>query len=44
MIMEDLADSRQGDQMLGLTVDEAALAVEQAVGLHAPRWGDPTLE
>ena len=43
MIMEDLADSRQGDQFVGLTVDEAALAVEQAVGLHAPRWGDPTL-
>lgn len=43
LIMEDLADSRQGDQFLGLTVDEAALAVEQAVGLHAPRWGDPTL-
>ncbi|MEN9643984.1 MAG: hypothetical protein RL238_653 [Actinomycetota bacterium] len=43
MIMEDLAGSRQGDQMAGLTVEEAALAVEQAVGLHAPRWGDPTL-
>lgn len=43
MIMEDLSGSRQGDQMEGLTVDEAALAVEQAVGLHAPRWGDPAL-
>lgn len=43
LIMEDLAGSRQGDQFTGLTVDEAALAVEQAVGLHAPRWGDPTL-
>ncbi len=43
MIMEDLSNSRQGDQMDGLSVDEAALAVEQAVGLHAPRWGDPTL-
>ena len=43
MIMEDLCDSTQGDQMRGLTVDEAALAVEQAVGLHAPRWGDLTL-
>jgi Phosphotransferase enzyme family len=43
MIMEDLSNSRQGDQMAGLTVEEAALAVEQAVGLHAPRWGDPTL-
>jgi hypothetical protein len=43
MIMEDLAGSAQGDQFKGLTVDQAALAVEQAVGLHAPRWGDPTL-
>lgn len=43
MIMEDLSESRQGDQMRGLTVDEAALAIEQAVGLHAPRWGDASL-
>lgn len=43
LIMEDLSDSRQGDQFAGLTVDEAALAIEQAVGLHAPRWGDPAL-
>lgn len=43
LIMEDLAGSRQGDQFIGLTTDEAALAIEQAVGLHAPRWGDPTL-
>lgn len=43
LIMEDLSESRQGDQIAGLTDDEAALAVEQAVGLHAPRWGDPTL-
>jgi Phosphotransferase enzyme family len=43
LIMEDLAGSRQGDQFAGLTLDQAALAVEQAVGLHAPRWGDPTL-
>ncbi|MEZ5215252.1 MAG: phosphotransferase [Ilumatobacteraceae bacterium] len=42
-VMEDLSGSRQGDQIVGLTPEEAALAVEQAVGLHAPRWGDPTL-
>jgi len=24
-------------------VQETALATEQAVGLHAPRWGDPSL-
>lgn len=43
LIMEDLDGSEQGDQFVGLTLDEAALAVEQAVSLHAPRWGDPTL-
>jgi hypothetical protein len=43
LIMEDLARSRQGDQFVGLSRDEAAIAVQQAVGLHAPRWADPTL-
>ena len=43
LLLEDLSGSAQGDQMRGLTVDEAELAVEQAVALHAPRWGDPTL-
>lgn len=43
LIMEDLADSRQGDQFAGLSRDQAALAIEQAVGLHAPRWGDATV-
>ncbi len=44
LIMEDMSGSEQGDQFRGLTVDEAALAIEQAVNLHAPRWGDPSLE
>ncbi len=43
LIMEDLAGSVQGDQFSGSTVEEAELAIEQAVGLHAPRWGDPSL-
>ena len=43
LIMEDLASSVQGDQFTGSTVDEVALALEQAAGLHAPRWGDPSL-
>ena len=41
--MEDMAGSVQGDQFTGSTVDEVALALEQAAGLHAPRWGDPSL-
>jgi hypothetical protein len=43
LIMEDLNGSEQGDQFVGLTLDEAELAIEQAVLMHAPRWGDPTL-
>jgi hypothetical protein len=43
LIMEDLAGSVQGDQFTGSTVDETELAIEQAVGLHAPRWGDRSL-
>ena len=44
LLLEDLADSRQGDQLDGLTVDQVASAIEQAVALHAPRFGDPALE
>lgn len=43
ILMEDMRHSAQGDQFRGLTFDEARLAVTQAAGLHAPRWGDPTL-
>jgi hypothetical protein len=43
LLMEDLAGSEQGDQLSGCTLDEAALAVEEAAKLHAPRWGDPKL-
>jgi aminoglycoside phosphotransferase (APT) family kinase protein len=43
LIMEDLDGSEQGDQFAGCSDAEAELAIEAAVGLHAPRWGDPTL-
>lgn len=43
LIMEDLVDSEQGDHFVGLNADEIALAIDQAVKLHAPRWGDATL-
>jgi len=44
LILEDLAPARAGDQVAGCSVDEAALAVEELAALHAPRWGDPSLE
>jgi hypothetical protein len=39
-----LSGSEQGDQFVGLSLAEAELAIEQAVLMHAPRWGDPTLD
>jgi hypothetical protein len=43
LLMEDLAPARQGDQLTGCTPTEAAVAIDELVRLHAPRWGDPTL-
>lgn len=39
IIMEDLNGSAQGDQLTGCTIDQAIVAVDEAVGLHAPTWG-----
>ena len=43
LVLEDMAPAVQGDQMAGCSVDQAALALEELVKLHAPRWGDPAL-
>jgi len=43
LILDDLAPANQGDQLAGCSPDVAALAVAELVGLHAPRWDDPTL-
>ena len=43
IVMEDAIGCQQGDQLVGLTVDEASLAAAEAVQLHAPRWGDSAL-
>jgi aminoglycoside/choline kinase family phosphotransferase len=44
LLLEDIAGGRQGDQLAGCTADQAAAAVAELPGLHAPRWGDPGLE
>jgi len=44
LLLEDIAGGTQGDQLTGCSVDEAAAAVAQLPGLHAPRWGDTSLE
>lgn len=43
LVMEDLRELRPGDQSTGLTVDEAAMALEQMAALHARWWGDEGL-
>ena len=43
LLLEDMTPARQGDQLAGCTLAEATAALDQLVGLHAPRWGDPSL-
>jgi hypothetical protein len=43
LLMEDIDPAEQGDQITGCSVERAQLAVDAIVGLHAPRWADPTL-
>ena len=44
LLLEDLAPARQGDQVAGCSPDQASLALAELARLHAPRWGDPSLE
>jgi hypothetical protein len=43
VLLEDLAPAVQGDQVAGCSVDDAALALDEAALLHGSRWGDPAL-
>ncbi len=43
LVLEDLAPARQGDQLGGASDHQIVLAAANLAGLHAPRWGDPTL-
>lgn len=44
LLMEDLAPAEQGDQLAGVTLDQARLVVDQAARLHASHRGDTRLE
>ena len=44
LMMEDLAPAEQGDQLKGVTLEQARLVVEQAARLHASFWGDEGLD
>lgn len=43
LLLEDVAEARQGDQLTGCSPEQAAAAVAELPGLHAPRWGDDAL-
>ena len=43
LLQEDMAPARQGDQLDGCTIEQATVAVDELVKLHAPRWGDAAL-
>lgn len=43
VVLEDLAPAVQGDQVAGCSVDEAALALDEAALLHGSRWADEKL-
>lgn len=43
LLLDDLAPARPGVQVDGCSVDQAADAVRNLAGLHAPVWNDPAL-
>ena len=43
LVLEDMADARAGDQLAGCTADQAADALVNLAGLHAPTWCDADL-
>lgn len=43
LLLDDLAPARPGVQVDGCTVDQAADALRNLAGLHAPVWNDPKL-
>lgn len=43
LVLEDVSPLVQGDQLLGLSVDDARDCAVNLAGLHGLRWCDPTL-
>ena len=44
LMMEDLAPAEQGDQLRGVSLEQARLVVAEAARLHASHWGDDGLD
>jgi hypothetical protein len=43
VVLDDKAPAKQGDQMAGCSIDDAALALDEAAYLHGARWGDTSV-
>lgn len=43
LLLEDMAPATAGDQMSGMAVEDARLAIEEAAKLHASFWNDSEL-
>ncbi|MBI1187086.1 MAG: phosphotransferase [Alphaproteobacteria bacterium] len=44
LIMSDLAPAEQGDQLAGVSLDQARLVLDEAAKLHAAFWNDDALD
>ncbi|WP_309607052.1 phosphotransferase [Phenylobacterium sp.] len=44
LLMEDLAPAEAGDQLKGVSLDQAGLVIDEAAKLHASHWTDPSLD
>lgn len=44
LLMEDLAPAEQGDQLNGVSLDQARLVIDEAAKLHASHWNDDGLD
>lgn len=43
LVLDDVSPLVQGDQLAGLSIDDARDCAINLAGLHGPRWCDPTL-
>jgi aminoglycoside phosphotransferase (APT) family kinase protein len=44
LLMEDLAPAEQGDQLKGVSLDQARQVMDEAAKLHASHWNDAALD
>jgi hypothetical protein len=43
LLLEDLAPAEPGDQLRGVSIEQARLVIDEAAKLHASRWADESL-